>query len=131
MLYQNKLQDIFLENPRELDHALIICSTDHHSRKRLLETSIVKQIKEGFDSGRFVAADLIFYVEGILREMEYGRRLPKEYELVAITVALEGSKVRFAEEFLKELSELQMAELSFPTRLARLCLAERNQQESL
>jgi len=65
------------------------------------------------------------FASGLLWDLRRGERLPHELAIAALAVALEMRPTDFAEEFLRDLSRLKLAEMSLCIRVARECLARR------
>jgi hypothetical protein len=65
------------------------------------------------------------FVSWLLRDLRLGERFPHDLAIAALAVVLERRATDFAEEFLRDLSRLKLAEMSISIRVARECLKVR------
>lgn len=84
-------------------------------------------MKEGLRQEAITDNTLRNFVSSLLQDLRRGERFPHELAVAAIAVALEGRATDFADEFLHDLSRLELAEMSACIRVARECWKDRMQ----
>lgn len=82
-------------------------------------------LRKAIEAGEVTQTDIEEYVAELLRSFSSGKKFAHEIDLAAISMALETFPGSFAEEYLEDLSRLQIQELALAPRVARLCLARR------
>lgn len=100
-------------------------STPNAVRRFLARRNEVLAVKEALKQGAVTEAGIRRFVSSIVQGLQVGKRLPNELALTALAVVLETRPTDFAEEFLHDLSRLELAELSLCIRVARECLRHR------
>lgn len=91
----------------------------------LSRTPQVHAIRQGLRQGAITEETIRRFVARVLSDLRRGERFAHELALAALAVALQTRPTDFAEEFLHDLSRLQLAEMSLCIRVARLCLVRR------
>lgn len=94
-------------------------------RRALLRSPDVKRLAAAIRYG-LIHEDVIGrFVGSVTGPFEKGRRLPDDLALAALAVVLERRPTAFAEEFLHDLSRLDLTEMRLSIGVARECLANR------
>ena len=65
------------------------------------------------------------FVTSLMGDFQNGERLPHDLTLAALAVALETRPTEFAREYLQDLADLDVAEMSSSIHVARECLKRR------
>jgi hypothetical protein len=102
-----------------------VISTAEALRAFLQYRSEVISLRRAIERGEITPNDIKDYVHELFRSFSTGIKFAYEIDLAAISMALETFPGPFAEEYLKDLSRLQIRELPLAPRVARLCLARR------
>lgn len=85
----------------------------------------VLDLRRALDRGSITLGQLRHFVATIVRRFEPGKRFVGDVTLCALAVALESHATRFAEDYLRELSRLELGELPMSPRVARVALRSR------
>jgi hypothetical protein len=94
--------------------------------RRLLNRSPeVKEVKQAFRTGEVTETSIGNFVKSLMRDLSPGVPFRHDLALAALAVVLEKRPTQFAEEFLRDLAQLKLAEMSMSIRVARECLASR------
>ena len=88
--------------------------------------SEVVSLRKAIEGEEVTPTDIKEYVDELLRSFSAGTKFAYEIDLAAISVTLETFPGPFAEEYLEDLSRLQIQELPLAPRVARLCLTRRH-----
>lgn len=102
-----------------------VISTGEALRTFLQYRSEVVSLRKAVEAGEITPTDIKEYVDELLRSFLAGTKFPYEIDLAAISMALETYPGPFSEEYLEDLSRLQIQELPLAPRVARLCLTRR------
>jgi hypothetical protein len=94
-------------------------------RRTLAATREVQEITRALAEGDITEEMIRKFVSSLLSDLHKGERFPHDLALAALAVALENSPLNVAVEFLRDLSTLQLAEMSVSIRVARECLKHR------
>ena len=105
--------------------AQVIATADALARF-LRDCSEVTELRAALSSGQLTGNHLRKYVKSLIRAFDAGMRFPHEINLAAIAVALERSLIPFANEYIRDLSALKVAEVPLASRVARLVLKRRH-----
>ncbi len=103
----------------------LVISTAEALRAFLQYRSEVVSLRRAVEAGAITPTDIEEHVDELLRSFSTGTKFVYEIDLAAISMALETYPGPFAEEYLEDLSRLQIQELPLAPRVARLCLARR------
>ena len=94
----------------------------------LLEKSrVVRNIERALRHRELTEAEIRDFAASLSREFKPGEALPGDLALAALAVALERLPADYAEEFIRDLARLRMAEMPTSTRVARECLRQRRE----
>ncbi len=91
-------------------------------------TAEVQAMSEALRSGELTEGDIREFVRQVLDGFKLGESLFGDIALAAIAVALEPihmSPDSFAEEYIRDLSRIDLAEMSRSSRVAKACLKAR------
>jgi len=94
--------------------------------KVLLRTEERAELMTSYKAGIITDTMLRCYIQRLLRGFKVGQRFTHDITLSFLSVALEPFSTRFADEFIRDLSKLDVSELSISTKVAKLCLAKRD-----
>jgi hypothetical protein len=94
-------------------------------RKVLLNTPECREFRDMYRSGVLTEGTLRRYVRELMGNLTIGQRCPYDTALALMAVGLEPSMDKFADEYLSELSKLELVELPVSISVAKECLAER------
>jgi hypothetical protein len=100
-------------------------STPSALRRFLRRTREVSELREALRQGGVTDESLGSFVSTLLESFRRGERFPHELALAALAVVLETRPTDFADEFLHDLSRLQLAEMCLCVHVARECLKHR------
>jgi len=116
-----------LEQLKSEDFAVSVgfLSTAGALRRFLGRTSEVAAVRQSLREGAITENTIRGFVSALIESLRIGERLPHELALSALAVALETRPTDFADEFLRGLARLKLAELSLVIRVARECLKRR------
>jgi hypothetical protein len=81
----------------------------------------VQQIKNALASGELTEEQLRTFVAEPMQQFRAGESFRDDLALATLAVALEDRPTEFAEEFLRDLGNVQVAEMPMSTRVAREC----------
>lgn len=85
----------------------------------------VLELRRTLDRGSLTLGQLRHFVANVVQRFEPGKKFVGDVTLCALAVALESHASRFAEDYLRELSCLQLGELPMSPRVARVALRSR------
>lgn len=85
----------------------------------------VQDLTKAIRRGEVSTKVLRSFVSRLASEFKAGEHLRGDLALAALTVAVESHRTKFADEFIKSLANLHVAELPVCTRIARECLKYR------
>lgn len=105
---------------------LIIASTPGSARTLLRHSDCVQSIRDGLSQGTVSESSIRQFVQQILVGLRVGERFVHDTALAGLAVVLERRPTRFAEEYLRDLASLHLAEMSMSVRVARECLKHRS-----
>ena len=88
---------------------------------------LVRAIREAYRRGSLTEKEIREFADWLLEGLERGCRVPYEEAFSAIAVALEPIHDAFTDEYINDLAALQIAEMPYATRIARICQKQRNQ----
>lgn len=94
-------------------------------RKALLRTREVWAVREALRQEAITDDTIRRFVNGLLRDLHRGERFAHELAISALAVVLETWSTKFADEFLRDLAKLRLAEMSSCVRVACECLKNR------
>ena len=94
-------------------------------RRRLAKMPEVYAIRSALDHGGITESGIRQFVARLMKDFVCGEHFAYEDALSALCVAVEGRPTDFADEFLNDLAQLRLAELSLAIRVARECLGHR------
>ena len=100
-------------------------STASAIRRSLSRAPEVAAVRRALKQQAITEDTLRQFVSTLLRDLRLGERFPHDLTLAALSVVLERRATDFAEEFLRDLSRLRLAEMSICIRVARECLRSR------
>ncbi len=109
----------------EFELSVGFLSTASALRRFLGRTGEIAAVRQALKEGAITEDTIRQFVSVLTRDVCIGSRLPYEIAIAALTVALETRTTDFAEEFLRDLSSLELAEMSLCIRVARECLKHR------
>ncbi len=95
-------------------------------RHRLQSMRQVRELQEAIAQGAIPEQAVREFVGSLTGSLRRGERFPHDLALAALAVALENRTTPFAEEYLRDLAGLKVAEMSVSRRVARECLDRRN-----
>lgn len=101
-------------------------STASAIRRQLLRTEEVRRIRGALNQGALRESDLRGFVSTLMRDLRAGERFEHEMAVAAIAVALERRPTAFAEEYLRDLARVKLAEMCLCSRVAQECLKHRD-----
>jgi hypothetical protein len=96
-------------------------STASASRRLLQRSPEVLAIRQALDNGTLADSEIRAFVDQLLKDLRPGVHFPHGLPLAALAVALEGKTTPFAEEYIHDLANLQVAEMALWSRVAREC----------
>jgi len=119
-----------LEQLKSEEFALSIgfLSTPCALRRFLHRSEEVAATRRALREGAIADDTIREFVSLLMRDLRYGERFPHELPLAALAVALELRPTDFAEELLRDLSALRLAEMGLCIRVARECLSHRKRR---
>ncbi len=94
-------------------------------RRRLARMAEVAAVKEALRQGAITEQTIRKFVSQLMEDFRRGEHFAHEDALAALCVALETRPTTFAEKFLDDLADLQLAEMSLCMRVARECRKHR------
>jgi hypothetical protein len=94
-------------------------------RRRLARMPEIAAVRRALDEGALTEESIGRFVSGIMADFRRGEHFAHEDALSALCIALETRPTDFAEEFLRDLASLKVAELSLAIRVARECRRHR------
>jgi hypothetical protein len=94
-------------------------------RLRLRSTPEAQAIVEALQSGELTEDAVREFVTALLGDLQKGKRFANDLALATLAVVLEPCATDFAEEYLRDLSRLRLAEMGLSSRIARECLKQR------
>jgi hypothetical protein len=109
----------------DFDLSMAFYSTPRAMRRRLLETGEIGQIKSAIRSGSLTESTVRAFVDCLLMSLKKGERFRYETALSALAVVLEDRYTPFADEYLKSLASLSVAEMVLSSSVAKLSLEQR------
>jgi hypothetical protein len=95
------------------------------SHRMLEKAPEVARLRKAIEEAAVSETEIRNFVSGALKDLKKDERFPHEVVLAAIAVALESSGSAFADEYLRELANLNASEMSLGIRVARECLQRR------
>lgn len=104
---------------------LAFLSTPSALRACLRKTPEVNEVIQALGQGVITEEGIRAFVSVLLEDLRVGERLPHEIAIAALAVALETRPTNFAEEFLRDLSSLRLAEMGLAIRVANECRKRR------
>ncbi len=93
--------------------------------KVLSRTSECAELVDAYKSGVLTDTTLRSFVQQLLKNFRPAEKFPYDITLALLAVSVESFSSRFAEEFIRDLSQLDLAELTSCIKVAKLCLAGR------
>lgn len=109
----------------EIERTSALVSTASGLRKALKRTRSAKDLHRAFVLGTIPVETVRDYAQGLTAGFQRGVRFPYEPELCLLAVALEENESDVAEEFLRDLAQVRVAEMPMSPRVAALCLNAR------
>ncbi len=109
----------------ELALSVGFLSTSEALRRFLATTREVAAVRQAFEEGAIIEETVRRFVSDLLADFRRGERFPHEVALAALAVALQRRPTDFSEEFLRDLSQLKLAEMSTCIRVAHECRKRR------
>jgi hypothetical protein len=100
-------------------------STPASLRRFLARSGEVAAIRQALREGAIAEDSIRQFVSSLLQDFRRGERFQHELAVSALAVALEARATGFAEEFLRDLSRLRLAEMSLCSLVASECLKDR------
>jgi hypothetical protein len=94
-------------------------------RRALQDREEVDMLGAALASGAVTDEDLRSFTRELMESFEGGKTFAYDIALAAIAVALEPHRAPIADEILRGLADLQVAEMRTSTHVARLCLEQR------
>lgn len=85
----------------------------------------VSAVREALRQGALTEGTIRRFAVSLLDDLHPGTRFSHELAISALAVALESRPTDFAEEFLRDLARLKIAEMSLSIRVARECRKHR------
>ena len=116
------LEDLTSE---DLAVRLAFLSTPSALRACLQKTAEVAELTRELRLGAITEDGIKSFMSGLLEDLRIGERFQQEMAVAALAVALETRPTDFAEQFLRNLSGLRLAEMGAAARVARECLKRR------
>jgi len=104
---------------------LAFLSTGSALRACLQKTREVAAVRDALRQGAITEQTIRQFVSHLMKDFIIGEHYAHQYALAALCVAIERRPTAFAEKFLDDLSDLQLAEMSLCIRVARECLKHR------
>lgn len=95
-------------------------------RDDLLSSGKVAELREALLRGEITEETIGRFVASLLQHFQTGEEFPNELALAGLAVALENHPAQFAEEYLRDLAQLHVAELRLSSHVARECLRKRS-----
>lgn len=95
-------------------------------RAALLRVDACKDLLAAIEQRALTPVSLRAWVQDLLQSFKRGERFRYEAALSALAVCLEEVRTDFAAEYIRDLAELDIAEMTMCTLIARECLRERN-----
>jgi len=83
------------------------------------------KIREGYQNGSFSEVEIRDFVQGLLKEFKFDEKFYYDLTLATIAVAFEKCYTNFADEYLYDLSKLELTELKIASDIAKVCLMEK------
>ncbi len=83
------------------------------------------KIREGYQNGSISEVEIRDFVQGLLKEFKFDEKFYYDLTLATIAVALEKCYTNFADEYLYDLSKLELTELKIASDIAKDCLMEK------
>jgi hypothetical protein len=111
------------------DHLLAIAGTISGApalRQFFAAREEVQQVAFAIQSGASAEDSVRLFTESLLQELKRGVHFRHDLTLAALAVALEGSFTPFAVKYLRDLADLNAAEMPYGPRVAREVLAHRS-----
>jgi hypothetical protein len=108
----------------EFQVPLAFIATAPALRRALRRRQEVQEIVAALTAKVIAEESLREFTNGLLRDLKPGEKFPHELAVSALAVALEGRPTAFADEFLHDLANLHLAEMSMSIRVARECLGQ-------
>lgn len=105
--------------------SLAFLSTPGPLRRALSRTQEVHAVREALVQGAITEDTIGRFVSDLTEDFHRGKQFLHEIPLAALAVAVETRATDFADEFLKDLSRLRLAEMGLCIRVARECLKRR------
>ena len=102
--------------------AVGFASTAGALRRILRRLGEVPAISKALRQGEITEESIRIFVSSIMRDFRSGEQFVHEVALAALAVVMETRPTPFAEEFLRDLSRLELGEMGLCIRLARECL---------
>lgn len=109
----------------EIERTSALVSTPPALRAALKRTQSAKTLHRAFVLGTIPIDSVSDYVQELTGQFERGVRFPYEPELCLLAVVLEESNSPIADQFLKDLSRVRVAELPMSPKVAEICLNAR------
>lgn len=109
----------------EFELSVGFLSTASALRRFLARSGEVAAVRQALKEGAITENTIRKFVSVLMRDLRIGSRLPSEIAIAGLAVALETRATHFAEEYLHDLSRLELAEMSLCIRVARECLKHR------
>jgi len=94
-------------------------------RVRLRSTPRAARLATALAEGELTEELIRDFVSVLLEDLRKGERFPHELSLATLAVVLEERPTEFAEEFLRDLSRLRLAEMSTSIGVAQECRRHR------
>jgi hypothetical protein len=94
-------------------------------RSQLHARSEVQDVSAALANGGLKEHAVREFVTSLLAGLCNGERFPHDLTLAALAVALEARPTEFAREYLQDLADLDVAEMSSSIHVARECLKQR------
>jgi hypothetical protein len=94
-------------------------------RYALSVSPLVREVKKAVRHGQITEEEIRGFTVELTSQFQQGQRLPGDFALAALCVAVEDLPADFAEELLYKLARLNLAELGLSSRVARECLKHR------
>lgn len=93
--------------------------------KLLSGCSETLKIREGYQNGSISESEIKDFVQGLIKEFKFDEKFYYDLTLATIAVALEKCYTDFADEYLYDLSKLEVTELKIASDIAKVCLMEK------
>ena len=88
------------------------------------------KIREGYQNGSISESEIKDFVQGLLKEFKFDEKFYYDLTLATIAIALEKCYTDFANEYLYDLSKLELTELKIASDIAKVCLMEKEKLPS-